>query len=375
MKKITLQWRITLLTAIVLVICSVALTALSMLNAQRGFYQLLDDQYATQGVPAIQATVPENLADADAGTLAIQATQQFNFKSVLFCLLATIIGTCATYFIAGQALKPLRNLSDEIERIDENSLSAQLPPTSTQDEIGRLTDNFNKMLSRLEDAFIRQKRFTANAAHELKTPLATLKTGAQVLEADKNALLPDYQENMQMTLISVDRLSKIVDDLLLLASNGETTGEDSEEVLLGPLFDAIESELSLQRSSRHIDFQVDCGNLCVHGNSSLLYRSFFNLIENACKHGKEGGHIWVSAAAGADGIAISIKDDGPGISSEHLPYIFDAFYRVDKSRSREVGGSGLGLSIVKTMIEAYGGTISVESDGKSGTMFTVTLQK
>lgn len=240
-----------------------------------------------------------------------------------------------------------------------------------KDEIGKLTHGFNDMPLRLDDAFLRQKRFTANAAHELKTPLAVLKTGVQVLEADKQADLSDYQENAQNTLVSVNRLSHIVDDLLLLASAGEPAGNIEEEVLLDPLFEAIQSELAMQMEEQDMSCDIECKELSVIGNADMLYRAFFNLLENACKYGYKGGSIKVQASKGNNWISVCVKDDGPGIDKEHLPYIFDAFYRVDKSRSREMGGSGLGLSLVKTMIEAMGGSITAECDGKNGTSFVV----
>lgn len=285
----------------------------------------------------------------------------------------TAFGTVAAYNAAGKALRPLRDLSEAVKAVNENTLSQRLPDAPAKDEVGALTDSFNEMLARLDDAFLRQKRFTANAAHELKTPLATLKTGAQVLSADKNAGLEDYQEHTKRTLAAVDRMASVVDDLLLLASAGENAVHDREEILLDPLFEAIQSELSFTLEQREIVCQSDCGELSVMGDASLLFRAFFNLVENACKYGRQGGHIWISAKREAHCVSVSIKDDGPGIGAEHLPYVFDAFYRVDKSRSRELGGSGLGLSLVKTLIEAGDGKVTAESDGATGTCFTVTI--
>lgn len=378
MKKLSLQWRIAILTALVLLVCTVALTVIAISNAEKSFMAPINLSAAMEvdKIPAIPTEeASEQLSGGLAAATAQAAKRQFDMKSIFFCVLFTALGTTAVYFVTGSALRPLRRLSEKVDTIDENTLSAHLPNALSDDEIGKLTFGFNRMLTRLDDAFLRQKRFTANAAHELKTPLATLKTSAQVLAADKNSKLLDYQKNVQMTLISVDRLSKATDDLLLLASVGETSDEDKEEVLLEPLFDAIGSELSSLLSTQRINYHVKCGDFSLRGNSSLLYRVFFNLIENACKYGREGGTIWVAATQDATGVSISIKDDGPGISCEHLPYIFDAFYRVDKSRSRDAGGSGLGLSIVKTMIEACYGTITVKSDGESGTDFTVILPK
>lgn len=365
MKKLTLQWRITILTAMVLLVCTVTLTAISMHNVQ----PLVWLASGTSGIDYIIPTGEDTPVPVE------MAKAQFDTRSILFCGLFTALGTVAVYFVAGQALRPLRSLSDKVETVDENNLSIRLPEATSHDEISRLTNGFNHMLSRLDDAFLRQKRFTANAAHELKTPLATLKTGVQVLEEDQDATIVDYQEQNRAVLESADRLSGIVDDLLVLATAGESVEQVEETVFLEPLFDALCSELDVKMSQQGMACHVSCGELSVTANSAFLYRAFFNLMDNAYKYAGEGGNLWIDAGKKPDGIEILFRDDGPGIAQEHQPYIFDAFYRVDKSRSRALGGSGLGLSIVKTMIEACGGTISVSSDGKSGTCFIIKLKK
>lgn len=375
MRKLTLQWRVTLLTALVLIMSVIALTMASMANAENSFMALLAKTEPQEAI----GVLPENEMPAVSGipgeiaTQAQLAKQSFDLRSILYGILLTMFGTAAVYFAAGKALRPLQDLSRAVKHIDESSLSQRLPETISHDEIGVLTDSFNEMLSRLEDAFLRQKRFTANAAHELKTPLATMKTGIQVLSADKEAEIDDYKNQVQRTLTDIDRLTGIVDDLLLLASAGEGMKNEKETVWLEPLFEAIQDELTPQLEQRKIVCSIDCGEVTVSGNASLLYRTFFNLVENACKYGHTEGRIKITAKKKNREITVSVIDDGPGIGQEHLPYIFDAFYRVDKSRSREIGGSGLGLSLVKMMVEAEGGSVSVESDGKSGTCFTVSF--
>lgn len=376
MKRLTLQWRITILAVLILAFCSALLTVISIMNAERSFVALMEESTmpgvvsTTEGVPAEGGTTA--VAGVQA-TPAQQAKRQFDSTSLLVCALVTILGSTVTYIAAGRALHPLRELTQAAGTVDEHSLSRRLPEVPSQDEVSTLTHSFNGMLSRLDDAFLRQKRFTANAAHELKTPLATLKTGIQVLSADGNATLDDYIEQAENTLTSVNRLSSVVDDLLLLASAGEKVVQEREEILLATLFEAIESELCFQLEQKEITCLVNCGGLSVMGNPSMLYRVFFNLMENACKYGKKGGQIQISAQRSEATTCIFVKDNGPGIGEDHLPYIFDAFYRVDKSRSREMGGSGLGLSLVKTMIEVEGGQIEVDSDGATGTCFIVTL--
>lgn len=369
MKKITLQWRITILTALVLIACTVTLTLLSMHNVEP-IYDLVPGQenWEIMGGSKLEAADEPQIAPI---TLA---KQEFNGKSILLCTVFTVIGTVAVYFLAGHALKPLRRLSEQIDTIDENNLSAKLPEAVSKDEIGRLTNGFNRMLSRLEDAFLRQKRFTANAAHELKTPLAMLKTGIQVLEDDPDATLEDFHTQNKETLDSADRLSGIIDDLLTLASAGEAGTSMQETIMLEPLFEAICSELAPRLEQRNMVCHIECGDLSVMGNPAYLYRAFLNLIDNACKYAGPNGNVWINAEQSEKSVLITLRDDGAGISPEHLPYIFDAFYRVDKSRSREMGGSGLGLSIVKAMIEACNGTVSVQSDGRNGTCFSIKMR-
>lgn len=366
MKNLTLQWRITVLTALVLLVCTVTLTLLSMHNAE----SLYMSDTGAEIISFIYGSETELSEEPIPAPLQL-AKQQFDGKSILLCALFTILGTIAVYMVVGHALRPLQELSNQVDTIDETNLSLRLPEINSNDEIGRLTNGFNHMLSRLDDAFLRQKRFTANAAHELKTPLAILKTGIQVLEEDSNATVVDYHVQNKETLESADRLSAIIDDLLVLASAEEIRMEGQEEVLLEALLDAIHSELAPRLNQRGMTCHVDCGELSVIGNPSFLYRVFFNLMDNACKYGNTDGNIWIKALMCSDGIEVLFWDDGPGIAKEHLPYIFDAFYRVDKSRSRAMGGSGLGLSIVKAMIEACNGMISVQSDGKKGTCFCI----
>ena len=222
MKKLTLQWRITLLTALVLAAATVSLTVLSIRNAEDAFIVIIEEALPIQDAVALEdmgGGEVENMAvPVVPSTPAQLAKRQFDLHSVLFCVIFTALGAVAAYFAAGRALKPLRELSAAVSAVDENNLDHPLPPAQTGDEVGVLTDRFNQMLSRLDDAFLRQKRFTASAAHELKTPLAVMKTGAQVLSADPNATLADYRDHARDTLAGVERLSGIVDDLLLLSS-------------------------------------------------------------------------------------------------------------------------------------------------------------
>ena len=381
--KLSLQWRITLLTVLVLTICCVFLTIFSIQSAEKTLISAFGDSLEIialdNGVAIkkkddvlLEEEIDENLVTGKAALQNIsQAKQTFDINSIIFCLILTVFGTGLVYFVSGKALKPVRILKDRVSKIDEYNLSQRLPESVSNDEVSSLTKSFNHALDRLDEAFQRQKRFSASAAHELKTPLATMKAGIQVLSLDENTTLEEYRENARMTETSVDRMTQVVNDLLLLASAGEDTEEVKEEVYLSLMFEAIFSELALVYDNLGITYEIDCNNEKLHGNSALLYRAFYNLIENAYKYNRENGNICVSVCETNGNVKIDISDDGYGIPSEHLPLIFEAFYRVDASRSRKIAGSGLGLSIVKAIIEKHGGTISVSSE--EGTNFEVVI--
>lgn len=389
--KVSLQWRVTLLTAFVLVICSITLSVLAMLNAQRTLitaaYELIDITDTKNGIEIKKKDETNESNETNrvkdktiqAGRTAPQemkrAKQNFDMTTILFCLLLTVSGTGAVFFVSGKALKPVRNLSQQISKIDEYNLAERLPESASNDEVSHLTVSFNHALDRLEDAFERQKRFSASAAHELKTPLTTIKAGIQVLSIHGDSTLSDYKENARMTGISIDRLTQVINDLLMLASSNEDVDKQWETIYLDIMFETIFDELSPIYENREISYKIDCDNLSLYGNTALLYRAFYNLIENSYKYNCEGGNITIRGCATQESIIIDIEDTGVGIPSEHLPFIFDAFYRVDGSRSRKTAGSGLGLSIVKSIIERHNGTIKVSSEMKKGTKFCIQFSR
>lgn len=386
MKKITLQWRITLLTALVLAVCTSALTAYSILNAEKTFVPMLlvDIARPVEGSHSLETGDTESaigtddiqkdgIIDAVPVTKAYQAKRSYDNKNILFCIGVVAIGTAAVYWVTGRALRPVRQLSRSVSQVDENNLSSVLPEVASRDEVGELTRGFNHMLRRLEAAFHRQKRFTASAAHELKTPLSVMKAGIQVLSMDQEATVEEYRENARLMEANIDRLSKVVEDLLLLASADEGNKIETEAVDLGILCETICSEMDLLYQDKKICWKADCGESQITGNPAMLYRALFNLIENAFKYNFQNGSVEIVAKRMSETVRIFIADSGPGISGEHLPLIFDAFYRVDDSRSRKIAGSGLGLALVKSILELHGGTVKVESTPGQGTRFIIEL--
>lgn len=386
LKKITLQWRITLLTALVLAVCTGALTAYSILNAEKTFVPMLlvDIARPVEGSHSLETGDTESaigtddiqkdgIIDAVPVTKAYQAKRSYDNKNILFCIGVVAIGTAAVYWVTGRALRPVRQLSRSVSQVDENNLSSVLPEAASRDEVRELTRGFNHMLRRLEAAFHRQKRFTASAAHELKTPLSVMKAGIQVLSMDQEATVEEYRENARLMEANIDRLSKVVEDLLLLASADEGNKIETEAVDLGILCETICSEMDLLYQDKKICWKADCGEIQITGNPAMLYRALFNLIENAFKYNFQNGSVEIVAKRMSETVRIFIADSGPGISGEHLPLIFDAFYRVDDSRSRKIAGSGLGLALVKSILELHGGTVKVESTPGHGTRFIIEL--
>ncbi|MBM7542271.1 sensor histidine kinase [Amphibacillus cookii] len=378
-RQLTLQWRITILTAIVLILCSAALTAFSILNAQKTLVPLINEsisisQNNTSGGVVIQ-DADHNETESGSTTPLRTAKRDFDLGSVLFSLVITVVGTGFVYFVSGKALRPVTNLSKQVSDIDERDLSQRLTESLSHDEVGHLTNSFNQTLDRLEEAFNRQRRFSASAAHELKTPLATMKAGIQVLSIDETATIEEYKENAQMMETSIDRLTQVVNDLFILAFSNEDSEQLKEDVYLGAMFETVFDELSPIYEHRGITYSIDCGTVSLYGNAALLYRAFYNLIENAYNYNREKGSITIRGSETDKYIKIDIEDTGVGIPAEHLPFIFDVFYRVDGSRSRKTAGSGLGLSIVKSIIGRHGGAIKVSSDPEKGTKFVIQFPR
>ncbi len=363
--KITLQWRITLLAGAVLAACMLLLALGSVFSANAGFQAL------TLEPTLAQTTTPAPLLPSTPAEEAVQASRVFAGQSALLYLGVLAVGMVAVYLMVGKALQPVRQLSREIREITAKNLSVRLPQNGVEDELGKLTADFNQMLNRLDSSFERQKQFVNNAAHELKTPLTVMKTGIQVLQMESSPSLQEYGELMNTTEKSVERLNRLVDDLLCLAS--EEYAARTEQVELQALFQIATEELSLLYTHKHIRTELCLQGYSVLGDAGLLYRAFSNLLENALKYGIENGLLRVEASETAHQVVVRVQDDGPGIPAEHLTHIFEPFYRVESSRNRKIAGSGLGLSITKAILQRHGASIEVCSAPEKGTAFTITF--
>lgn len=364
MKKWPLRVQITLLVGLVLTLACVLLTANSIYSAQ-GYYGVLEGETQIEDVPEGEVIVPGR------GSSYAIATRQFSMQSVVVMLAAVLLSVALTYWLTGHLLRPLTGLTGSIRAIDQEQLHQRVELPQANGEVRELTESFNGMLARLENSFEIQKNFAANAAHELKTPLAVLKTSLQVLEMDAEPDREDYQEFTAAAKASIDRLAATVDALMTLAwgDGGDTT----EDVAIRPLLDLIFSELRLRAEAGGVLCTLSGECLPVRGDPMLIYRALFNLIENAVKYTRSGGRVEVTVSQRENGARIQVTDTGIGMSKENTRHAFEPFYRADHSRSQMIPGSGLGLSVVKNIVERLDGNIILESTEDVGTTVILNI--
>lgn len=288
-------------------------------------------------------------------------------------VMVALCGGAGAYFLAGQALQPLREVSVTAAHISAKTLHTRVAYIGAQDELKTLADTFDNMLGRLELAFDQQSRFVADAAHELRTPLATLRTNIEVLTLDEQSSLADYRATVPILERRVNRLERLIADLLVLSKDNQIA---HEVVILGALLDDALTELTplatAQQVTLHLDGDLDAS---INGDSELFSRVFTNLVENAIRYNRVGGNVSVQVNEHQSVTQVLVCDTGVGISIEAQAHIFERFYRVDQSRARHTGGAGLGLSIVQHILEQHGAAIQVESTPGQGTVFTVSMQR
>ncbi len=286
--------------------------------------------------------------------------------------IVTVLGGAGAYWAAGLALRPVQRVSKAAERISANTLHTRLALDGPGDEVKELADAFDTMLGRLERTFELQGRFVADVAHELRTPLASLRTNLEIVSDDTLATLDDYRIMAATQERALVRLERLVADLLILATSEKPLSR--QEVTLGSLIEEVFADLKHAADARDIRFYLNNeADIVVPGDASLLARTFSNLIENAIHYNRPGGRIGVNIHRKDCWAVITVADTGVGIAQENVPHVFDRFYRVDSSRARHKGGAGLGLSIVATIVQRHGGHVQVESLPSMGTTFTVLL--
>lgn len=383
MSKHSLRLRITLLMGVLLVVLTTVLTMVSIVNVNHIFvapflegttYEPMQkDVEIDTSDPLAQGDISGDVSSKSEQPLqVIIAQRDYSTQSLLVLIVIIILGVAITYWVMGRALRPLTVLSRTIHDINANNLSKSIADDGAKDEVGSLRASFNEMLQRLERTFQQQKHFSASAAHELKTPLATMKTSLQVLRFDSEPSTEDYSDTLVVLEENVDRLIATVNDLLLLSTEGMTELDD--EISLRWLLGDIAAELQEQINQKKLHCILPENDCLIAGNIRLLRVAFFNLFDNAIKYNKFSGTIQATLFAQEDGtVVVSIRDTGIGLSEEDVERIFEPFYRGDHGRILSISGNGLGMSIVRTIIQEHGGNIELDSTYDVGTTVTVYL--
>lgn len=314
----------------------------------------------------------DNVTESITAASTLEAKNIYRVSSVVYMICFIVFGGVLTYFITYITLRPLNELSEEMKNKSVENLSNEIPLSDKEDEIYDLTLSFNKMTKKLNDAFSMQKRFSNNAAHELRTPLTVMRTNLEVFKKRKNPTSEQYDELIEKMRNQLIRLSDLVNSLLSLTNMGDI--ELSQNIHLKTLLKSICSDLFFIADKKNIEINITGEEIDIKGNYDLIYRAFYNLIENAIKYNHENGKVDINIEHSREAI-ITIKDTGLGIPDDMKDDVFEPFFTVDKSRSRKLGGSGIGLSIVKSVIDKHNGNIKITNNEDIGTIFTVNLKK
>ena len=378
MKKMSLQWRLTcIITVYIAIICG----CLTMLVYRNGVYYIdsLQEAVDAQGddkaddSDEIYISIPDDKWDEFANDFSVQVYNNkadYRKNSLLISALLAFLGGVATYFISGHALKPIREFSDKIEEVQAQNLADSRIEENTVKELNQLSVSYNKMLERLSDAFEVQRQFTANAAHELRTPLALMQVQLDLYNSTRHpGNDADTLQTIRMVTEQNGRLSKMVKTLLDM-SELQTVGRD-EKIIVDALVDEVLADLEPLAQEKSIKLIGKCKAATMVGSDILIYRLVYNLVENAIKYNHLGGQVTVTAYQKEKQVYLSVADTGSGIPEELRERVFEPFFRVDKSRSRELGGVGLGLALVREIVRVHDGSITVKSNPSGGTIFEV----
>lgn len=380
LNKMPIRLRLTVMTVALLAICCVGLTLILNLSADRmatkigatltlPSKEVGEDGWFDERFQFPSVGMPPSIPTEDSQ----KARVDFRMESIMYMLLVVIGGGFLTYYISGKALKPLDTLNGQVKNINVHNLSETLSVPPTKDEIAELTVTFNEMTDKLDHAFMMQGRFSANAAHELRTPLAVLQTKVDVFKKKTDHTKEEYDALIGVIERQTNRLRGLVANLLDM-TNMDEVGEQSS-IYVKDIFEDIFSELSHIAKDNHISLSLDCDDSVVFGNTDLLHRAFYNLVENGIKYNIDGGMVEIVVnRLSNEQISIQIKDTGIGIDEKNKENVFEPFYRVDKSRSRQMGGAGLGLSIVDSIIKKHHGTLTVTDNEHGGTSFNIVLK-
>lgn len=377
MKRLSIRLRFTIITTLLTTLCCVVLNILIMNSAIMKLDNLKAAALDFSGKDNQDITIELGMSDLfpDIVNTIAETKHDFTIQAVIFTILIVIIGALLSWFFSGAALKPVRDLSRIIAETTENNLTKEIEVAKANDEISLLTESFNKMKLKLNDAFQSQKQFTANAAHELRTPLAVMMTNLEVFIKKQNKTEKEYNEYLISSQKQINRLNKLVNSLLELLSMH--TAQLNDEIEIVSLTDEIICDLDsvAQNNNVSIEFNPKSDSIILKnkGNEVLIYRAIYNIIENAIKYNTENGRVNVTISEENEKSVIRVQDNGKGISKEEQKKIFEPFYRVDKSRSRSLGGYGIGLAMVSEIMVIHGGAIELEKSDENGSIFCLVL--
>ena len=373
MKKLSLQWRITLMTA--LLICSTCMAMNWLIGCSgRHYMDSIGANLSTAIDPsegAVEYFDPSREGLDPNLTIVIYGAQNsFTATNWYITAAVTLLGGILAYFVSGRALRPLRSFVAQVEKVQPDNLADMKITEEVLPEFRQFSDSFNQMLERLDEGFTAQRQFTGNAAHELRTPLALMQAQVELFSAEHPDVLPETADFLRLLREQTERMTQMTRTLLEMC--GLQAVPCTDHIELGPMIDEIFADLALLAEKNNITLERD-GDGVMTGSDTLIYRLLFNLTENAIKYNRPGGSVRLSVTPEPEKLLIRVADTGPGIPEHFQRSVFQPFFRVDKSRSREYGGVGLGLSLVGEIVKLHGGTVCVENSSEAGTTVAVSL--
>ena len=375
MKRLSLQWRITLMTVLLIGITCVAM---NLLLCSSGVYYMDTIADSLQGGSTVilnddgaASFDPQLIAPNEELTIVVDGVQgRFRTTNWYITAAVMLLSGVLTYFVSGRALKPLRSFASQVEQVQLNNLADMRIDEDVIPEFQQLSRSFNQMLERLNNAFAAQRQFTGNAAHELRTPLTLMQAQLDLFSSEHPDMLPETAEFLALLREQTERLTRMTKTLLEMSNLRQVAR--NERIQLAPMIEEIFTDLAPLVEKRGITLEAD-GDGVMTGSDALIYRLIFNLTENAVKYNRPGGSVWVRVTQETEKLLIRVSDTGCGIPEEYRQSIFQPFFRVDKSRSREYGGAGLGLSLVWEIADLHGGSVWVEESSEKGTTIAVEL--
>ena len=374
MKKISLQWRITLMTVLLI---GVTCIVMNLLLCSSGVYYMdtIADTFQAGTVimneEGAESFDPQRIRPDEELTIIVNGAQgRFHTTNWYITAVVTLLSGILAYFVSGRALMPLHSFASQVEKVQMNNLADMRINEELLPEFRQLSRSFNQMLERLNNAFAAQRQFVGNAAHELRTPLALMQARLELFSAEHPDVLPETAEFLALLREQTERLTQMTKTLLEMSNLQQVSR--NEHIQLAPMIEEIFTDLASLAEKKEISLVYD-GDGVMTGSDALIYRLLFNLTENAVKYNHPGGRVRVSVTQEPEKLLIRVSDTGCGIPEEYQQSIFQPFFRVDKSRSREFGGAGLGLSLVWEIANLHGGRVWVAESSESGTTIAVEL--